>query len=229
MTLLHEEPRGSLAYGPSSLGTRARRSPSDSVKRGIDIVLAGTGLVFLAPAIVLVMVAMLIADGRPLCYAHTRIGRHGHPFQCLKFRTMCRDSAARLEALLASCPHSRREWEESRKLRHDPRVHRLGDFMRRSSLDEIPQLLNVLRGEMSLVGPRPVTKDELERYGEAVGHYLSQRPGITGLWQVSGRSDTSYGERVALDSCYATTRSMWLDMVILYRTVIVVLCMRGSR
>lgn len=228
MALLHAD-RSSLAelfsHGPAS----GRKPPSDSVKRGLDVTLATVGLVFLLPAIALVMIALLIADGRPLCYAHTRIGRNGRPFQCLKFRTMCRDSAERLEALLSSCPVSRREWEESRKLENDPRVHRLGDFMRRSSLDEVPQLINVLRGEMSLVGPRPVTSEELERYGDAVDHYLSQRPGITGLWQVSGRSDTSYGERVALDSRYARTRSLWLDIVILYRTVIVVLAMRGSR
>ena len=205
------------------------RGVSDAAKRGMDVTLAALGLVFLAPAIAVVVVALLIADGRPLCFAHTRIGRDGRPFQCLKFRTMCRDASERLEALLASCPESRREWDENRKLERDPRVHRLGDLMRRSSLDEIPQLINVLRGDMSLVGPRPVPADELTRYGAAMEHYLSQRPGVTGLWQVSGRSDTTYGERIALDTQYARTRTLALDIRIMVRTVFVVLAMRGSR
>lgn len=206
-----------------------RERASDAAKRGVDVALALMGLLFLLPAILLVALALLIVDGRPLLFAHTRVGRHGRPFACLKFRTMCRDSAERLEALLRTCPRSRREWDETRKLSDDPRVHRLGAFMRRASLDEIPQLVNVLRGEMSLVGPRPVPADELERYGEAAEHYLSQRPGVTGLWQVSGRSDTSYAERIALDTRYAATRCFLLDLRILARTVAVVLAMHGSR
>lgn len=201
----------------------------DRAKRALDVTLAVVGLVFLVPALAVLALAMLVADGRPLVFAHTRVGRDGRPFRCLKFRTMCRDASERLDALLVSCPDSRREWEATRKLTRDPRVHRLGDLMRRSSLDEIPQLVNVLRGEMSLVGPRPITAEELPRYGEAAAHYLSERPGITGLWQVSGRSDTSYDERVALDSRYAATRSLALDLWILMRTVVVVLGMRGSR
>ena len=229
MTMLQADPLHPFPDRTGEPGAPAGRGASDRAKRALDVTLALAMLAFLSPAIVVVVAAMLVADGRPLCFAHTRVGKDGRRFACLKFRTMCRDAPERLEALLASCPDARREWEACRKLTRDPRVHPLGDFLRRSSLDEIPQLVNVLRGEMSLVGPRPVTEDELGLYKDAAAHYLAQRPGVTGLWQVSGRSDTTYRERVELDTRYARTRSLPLDLRILCRTVIVVLAMRGSR
>jgi Undecaprenyl-phosphate galactose phosphotransferase WbaP len=199
-----------------------------TLKRALDILGAGALLLLAAPAFALL--ALLIrADGGPAFYAHERVGRGGRRFGCLKFRSMVTDSQARLAALLDADPAARAEWEATRKLRDDPRVTRTGRFLRATSLDELPQLINVLRGEMSLVGPRPVVAAELAaHYGAAAEYYLSVRPGITGLWQISGRSETSYDTRVALDTQYATNPSVWTDLVILLRTPIVVLSRRGA-
>jgi exopolysaccharide production protein ExoY len=197
-------------------------------KRAIDLLGAGTLLLLTAPAF-LALALLIKADGGPVFFAHQRVGRRGRRFGCLKFRSMVVDSGARLAALLESDPVARAEWEASRKLKDDPRVTRIGRFLRASSLDELPQLLNVLRGEMSLVGPRPVVAHELtEHYGEAARDYLALRPGVTGLWQISGRSDTSYATRVALDSRYARSLSLRTDLAILLRTPLVVLLRRGA-
>lgn len=197
-------------------------------KRALDV--AGAGALLLLGAPVFILLALLVrADGGPAFYAHERVGRRGRRFGCLKFRSMVTDSAARLEALLASDPAARAEWEATRKLRHDPRITWIGRFLRATSLDELPQLINVLRGEMSLVGPRPVVAAELAaHYGAAAEHYLAVRPGITGLWQVSGRSDTSYAQRVALDVRYASNPSLLEDVRILLRTPAAVLLRRGA-
>jgi lipopolysaccharide/colanic/teichoic acid biosynthesis glycosyltransferase len=198
------------------------------LKRALDIAGAG-GLLLLTLPVFLLLALLVRADGGPAFYAHERIGRGGRRFGCLKFRSMVTDSAARLDALLAHDPAARAEWEASRKLRHDPRITWIGRFLRASSLDELPQLINVLRGDMSLVGPRPVIAAELAaHYGAAAAHYMSVRPGITGLWQVSGRSDTSYDTRVALDVRYATNPSLLEDLRILLRTPAVVLLRRGA-
>ncbi|RAI60311.1 sugar transferase [Roseicella frigidaeris] len=220
---------GSLALSAPAarpLGRRARLRAA--AKRMIDILGAGALLLLAAPAFLLL--ALLIrADGGPVLYAHERIGRDGRRFGCLKFRSMVVDSQARLAALLQSDPAARAEWERTRKLKDDPRVTRTGRFLRASSLDELPQLINVLRGEMSLVGPRPVVASELDdHYGEAARDYLAVRPGVTGLWQISGRSDTSYATRVALDSRYARSPSLRTDLKILLRTPLVVLLRRGA-
>jgi lipopolysaccharide/colanic/teichoic acid biosynthesis glycosyltransferase len=197
-------------------------------KRAMDIAIAGIGLLLLAP-VFLVLALLVRADGGPAFYVHPRVGRGGRIFGCIKFRSMVVDSEARLEALLASDPAARAEWEQTRKLRNDPRITRIGRFLRATSLDELPQLINVLRGEMSLVGPRPVTPAELDRYyGAAAAHYLSVRPGITGPWQVSGRSETSYDQRVALDVAYVTQPSLLTDLRILLRTPLAVLSRRGA-
>ncbi len=211
-----------LLQVPSAAGVNA------AFKRGFDILGAGAMLLLLAP--VFLLLALLVRrDGGPAFYAHTRIGQGGRGFGCLKFRSMVIDSQARLDALLASDPAAQAEWNATRKLRHDPRVTAVGRFLRKTSLDELPQLINVLRGEMSLVGPRPVIAAELaEYYGAAAAHYMSVRPGITGLWQVSGRSDTSYAQRVALDVAYASRPSLWTDIKILARTPMVVLARRGA-
>ncbi|WP_242481801.1 sugar transferase [Paracraurococcus ruber] len=199
-----------------------------ALKRGLDLAGAATLLLFCAP--LFGILALLVrADGGPVFYGHERVGLGGRRFGCLKFRSMVTDSQARLAALLAADPDARAEWEATRKLKDDPRVTRIGRFLRATSLDELPQLLNVLRGEMSLVGPRPVVAAELaEHYGMAAEHYLSVRPGITGLWQVSGRSDTTYATRVALDVDYATRLSVWTDLRILLKTPLVVLARRGA-
>jgi lipopolysaccharide/colanic/teichoic acid biosynthesis glycosyltransferase len=176
-----------------------------------------------------VLVLLVRMDGGPAFYAHERVGRGGRLFGCLKFRSMVVDSERRLAELLARDPAARAEWEATRKLKRDPRVTWVGRFLRASSLDELPQLINVLRGDMSLVGPRPVICAELAaHYGAAAQHYLSVRPGLTGPWQISGRSDTTYAQRVALDVGYATRADLWTDVKILLRTPAAVILRRGA-
>jgi exopolysaccharide production protein ExoY len=207
---------------------RDRKSLFPIAKRALDIIGAGLGLVLLSPFF-LIVALMVRADGGPAFFAHQRVGRGGKLFGCLKFRSMVIDSQARLEALLASDPAARAEWEATRKLKNDPRITRIGRFLRSTSLDELPQLINVLRGEMSLVGPRPVQVAEIDRYyGASAAHYMAVRPGITGLWQVSGRSETSYESRVALDVSYVSRPSMLTDLSILLRTPVAVLSRRGA-
>jgi len=207
---------------------RDRKSLFPIAKRALDIIGAGVGLLLLAPFFCIVAL-MVRADGGPAFFAHQRVGRGGKLFGCLKFRSMVIDSQARLEALLASDPTARAEWEATRKLKNDPRITRIGRFLRSTSLDELPQLINVLRGEMSLVGPRPVQEAEIDRYyGASAAHYTAVRPGITGLWQVSGRSETSYESRVALDVSYVSRPSMIADLTILLRTPFAVLSRRGA-
>ncbi|MFT8247275.1 sugar transferase [Roseomonas sp. BN140053] len=194
----------------------------------MDVLLAGAALLLLLPLFALLWVAVR-RDGGKAFFGHTRIGRHGQRFQCLKFRSMVPDADAALARLLAEDPEAARQWAETRKLPRDPRVTRLGAFLRATSLDELPQLINVLRGEMSLVGPRPVVQDELDRhYGSHRASYLAVRPGVTGLWQTSGRSSTSYATRVALDCQYVEDFSFASDLRILFRTIPAVLKRTGA-
>jgi exopolysaccharide production protein ExoY len=167
-------------------------------------------------------------DGGPALFAHWRVGQRGRLFRCMKFRSMVSNADQVLGELLERDPGARAEWERDQKLRDDPRVLRIGRFLRKSSLDELPQLLNVLRGEMHLVGPRPVVVQELGRYGDSKRHYLSVKPGMTGLWQVSGRNNLSYAQRVALDRQYVETRSPLQDFSILLRTVKVLVTRDGA-
>jgi lipopolysaccharide/colanic/teichoic acid biosynthesis glycosyltransferase len=190
--------------------------------------LAAVILLFFLPVMVMVAAAVFCQDGGPIIFAHRRIGRNGKPFHCFKFRSMRTDAEARLAEVLASDPAAREEWARDHKLRRDPRVTPLGDFLRRSSLDELPQFFNVIRGEMNLVGPRPIVEDERTKYGRRFQAYCAVKPGITGLWQVSGRNDVSYRARVAMDTCYARKKSLALDLYILVMTVPCVLRSRGS-
>lgn len=192
------------------------------LKRAFDIVAASALLVFVAPLMAVVAVRIKAFDGGPIVFAHTRIGRQGQLFQCYKFRTMVTNSAEVLADLLATDPVARAEWERDRKLKNDPRITPIGRFLRRTSLDELPQLINVVRGEMSLVGPRPVVPDELELYGDAKIYYLQVRPGLTGLWQISGRNDVDYERRVNLDTWYVRNWTLWYDILILVKTALVV-------
>ena len=211
--------------GPLDLAVEATRP---ALKRALDVVGAALLLLLALPAFL--TIALLVRqDGGPAFFSHTRIGRGGHRFGCLKFRTMVPDAEQRLAGLWLSDPALRAEWEATRKLRHDPRITRIGRVLRATSLDEVPQLLNVLRGEMSLVGPRPVTAAELgTQYGHAALHYMCVRPGLTGAWQVSGRSEASYARRVALDIDYVRFPSLRTDLAILLRTPLVVLRRRGA-
>jgi len=198
-------------------------------KRAFDIFSSVVLLMFFAPVFLLIAAAIKVADPGPVFFGHKRIGQGGGQFYCLKFRTMVVDAERRLEDLLRADEAARKEWSETQKLVDDPRITRLGRFLRVTSLDELPQLVNVLVGNMSLVGPRPIVEAERQHYGHAFSYYLSARPGITGLWQVSGRSDTTYGTRVALDIQYTQGWSLANDLLILFRTVAVVLTRRGSR
>jgi undecaprenyl-phosphate galactose phosphotransferase len=175
------------------------------------------------------LIALLIRrDGGPALFAHPRIGKRGKVFKCYKFRTMVIDAEKRLEDLLQKRPELRQEWTIERKLRQDPRINQLGRILRTTSLDELPQLINVIKGEMSLVGPRPVVRGELSRYSDQVGYYLMVRPGMTGLWQVSGRNDLDYETRVYLDIWYVKNWSLWYDLIILIKTIKVVFKARGA-
>ena len=190
---------------------------------------AGVLLLLLSPLMLFIAFMTWRRDGAPILFGHYRVGANGKLFRCLKFRTMYRNAEQMLADLLRDSPTARAEWDRDQKLTNDPRVTPIGDFLRRTSLDELPQLINVLRGEMTLVGPRPITVAELTRYGVVRWHYLSVRPGLTGLWQVSGRNNTTYEERVALDRRYVEHRSTWMDVKILFKTIKVVLARDGAR
>ncbi|MET0207901.1 MAG: sugar transferase [Burkholderiaceae bacterium] len=186
-------------------------------------------LVLLSPLLAIVVFLIWKRDGAPVLFAHYRVGRDGKLFRCMKFRSMLRNSEQVLADLLRDSPEARAEWARDQKLTNDPRITPDGHFLRKTRHDEQPKLLNVLRGEMSLVGPRPITVAELTRYGKVRWHYLSVRPGMTGLWQVSGRNNTTYDERVALDREYVEKRSMLGDFGILVKTVRVVALREGAR
>lgn len=199
------------------------------IKRLFDILGSLCALAMLAPAFALLAVAIKWHDRGPVFYAQKRTGRRGEPFRCLKFRTMAADADERLERWRVENPDLYAEFQKTFKLVNDPRITRLGGWLRKTSLDELPQLINVLRGEMSLVGPRPVLERELiEHYGPAATLYRRVRPGLTGLWQVRGRSDTSYEERVVLDEWYILNWSFWYDIVILLQTAWVVVRREGA-
>jgi lipopolysaccharide/colanic/teichoic acid biosynthesis glycosyltransferase len=193
------------------------------LKRGGDIVFALVVLVLGSPLFLLLALLVKLSSRGSVLYCQRRIGRGYRGFGCLKFRTMHRDADRLLASLLASDPALRAEFERDHKLKNDPRITRIGTFLRRSSLDELPQFINVLRGEMSVVGPRPIVWDELRRYGRNMDAVLSVRPGLTGLWQVSGRNNLSYRTRVRLDLDYVRRRNVWLDLRIILRTIGVVL------
>jgi Undecaprenyl-phosphate galactose phosphotransferase WbaP len=204
-----------------------KRWPTRLTKRLFDAVVASVLLIFFSPLFLYLFFAIK-KDGGPAFFKQTRIGKRGKVFQCFKFRTMVADAPERLQDLLERNPELRAEWELDHKIKNDPRVTQLGVFLRRTSLDEAPQLLNVLKGEMSLVGPRPIVKAELEKYGDDIEYFLMVRPGMTGLWQVSGRSDMSYDKRVYLDTWYVKNWSLWYDLVILFKTVNVVIARNGA-
>jgi UDP-galactose-lipid carrier transferase len=196
-------------------------------KRTFDLVAASLLLVLLSP-VLLALTWQVKRDGGPAFFGHKRIGQGGKTFKCWKFRSMVVNAQEVLQELLATDAQARAEWEKEFKLKNDPRISRIGHFIRKTSLDELPQLWNVIKGEMSLVGPRPVIQAELERYGDDVTYYLEACPGLTGLWQVSGRNDVDYDTRVYLDAWYVKNWSLWTDISILFKTVGVVLGRDGA-
>ena len=221
------------AYLSGAISLSPQRGPihvvADALALGLNQLLALLILVLLAPVMGVVAFLIWRRDGAPVLFAHYRVGHDGKLFRCMKFRTMYRDAERMLAELLENDPAARAEWQREQKLLRDPRITPIGHFLRRTSLDELPQLFNVLRGDMSLVGPRPITVGELTRYGRVRWHYLSVRPGITGLWQGSGRNNTSYDERVALDRRYVEERTAWMNLQILLKTVKVVVVRDGAR
>ena len=199
-----------------------------ALKRLFDVGVSLLGLVFALPLGIILAAAIYIDSPGPVIFAHLRIGQGKKVFPCYKFRTMVPDAEAVLRDYLAENPVADAEWKESFKLKDDPRVTRVGRFLRRTSLDELPQLINVLKGEMSLVGPRPIVRVEIPRYGEYFHDFCLVPPGITGMWQVNGRSDTTYDERVRMDSWYVRNWSVWIDIVYLFKTIKVVFSGRGA-
>jgi len=204
------------------------RAANGSAKQAFDFVVAAIALLLLAPAFLTIAALIKLTDPGPVLYKHTRVGRRGKRFHCLKFRTMKVNADELLAEILRTDPNAAEEWESSQKLRHDPRVTWFGSFLRKTSLDELPQLWNVACGQMSVVGPRPITRGELNRYGKDRRYYLLVRPGITGLWQVSGRSSTGYDKRIQLDREYVEEWSWLGEFWILLMTVPAVLKTRDA-
>ncbi len=198
-------------------------------KRIIDIIGAIVGIIFLIPITIGVYIAnKKVKDDGPVFYCHKRIGKNGKYFNMYKFRTMVVDSDERLAKLLEEDEEARKEWEENRKLKNDPRITKIGSFLRKTSLDEFPQFINVLKGDMSIVGPRAVVDGEIEKFGIYKKEILSVKPGITGYWAANGRSDTSYEERVFMEYKYVRMFSVWMDIKILFKTVASVLRKEGA-
>lgn len=204
----------------------ARKLPQ-LVKRVFDLVVS-SGVLIIGLPVLLWIGARVVGSGFPIFYGHMRIGQKKKPFACYKFRTMAPNADKLLADLLERDPEAKAEWERDFKLKKDPRITKIGHFLRRTSLDELPQLFNVLKGDMSLVGPRPVVLAELERYGSQVEYYLEAKPGITGLWQISGRNDVTYDTRVYLDAWYVKNWSLFNDIVILLRTIKVIFGKSGA-
>ena len=198
------------------------------IKRFMDLFLLLISSPITLPLVAIVSILIKVSNPGPIFYGHTRIGKNGRIFKCWKFRSMVVDADKQLEKILAENPQMRAEWEKDRKFTDDPRVTKIGKILRKTSIDEIPQFFNVLLGEMSFIGPRPVTKPELNKYGSKADFILSVQPGLSGMWQISGRSDTGYEERITLDSYYIQNWSVWLDIWIIIKTVYVVLKGKGA-
>lgn len=204
------------------------RKPSEALKRIMDLVIAIPAALFLLPFYALLAIIVYADDGGPVFFSQKRRGKDGKYFSCFKFRTMVVDAQSRLNTLLENNPELRDEWARTQKLKCDPRLTSIGGFLRKYSLDELPQMWNIIKGEMSIVGPRPIIDDEVVRYANDIAFYDAVRPGVLGLWQISGRNDTSYDQRVALDREYAEKRTVLGDLMIMIRSVPAILLKRGA-
>ena len=211
---------GQSKVAPYSIGGKS--------KRIFDVIIASITLFVFLLLFAFVVLLLKLSDPGPVVFRHIRVGQGGRRFACFKFRSMVLDSDKVLKTLLESDPAARKEWDRTQKLANDPRITPVGKFLRQSSLDELPQLINVIRGDMSLVGPRPIVPSELTRYGDKLSLYLQARPGITGIWQVSGRNDCGYDRRIEMDANYVRNWRFSTDFVILLRTLGAVLAQRGS-
>lgn len=189
------------------------------LKRAMDLLLSVPGLILALPLCFFIAAVIYLSSQGPVLFTHRRIGKDAKTFPCYKFRTMIVGAEEKLKETFIKDPSLKTEWENGFKLKNDPRVTKIGKFLRKTSLDELPQLLNVLKGEMSLVGPRPITKEEIKKYGDKINDYYLVKPGLTGSWQVNGRSDTTYEERVQMDSCYIRNWSASQDLLYLFKTI----------
>jgi Undecaprenyl-phosphate galactose phosphotransferase WbaP len=199
-----------------------------AIKRFMDLFFVTLGGILLLPFLLFIALLVKLSSPGPVLYGHNRLGINGKPFTAYKFRSMVHNSGEMLKKLLESDQKVRQEWEANHKLKNDPRITKIGRFLRRTSFDEFPQLINIFRGEMSMVGPRPIVDDEVKKYGEDFNRIFSVKPGLTGLWQVSGRSDTDYAERVSFDTYYLQCWSVWLDIWVLFKTFGVVIKGKGA-
>lgn len=204
------------------------KKPRQRLKRVLDILICAAAMPVALPLSALLAILIRLGSDGNVIYSQERIGRNGKPFLLYKFRTMTADADVRLERYLAANPELAAEWAASQKLKNDPRLTRIGFFLRKYSLDELPQILNILRGDMTLVGPRPIVANETVKYGRYFEEYCEVRPGLTGLWQTSGRNDTTYSQRVAYDHYYITHWSLGLDLWIMAKTIPVALGGRGA-
>jgi Undecaprenyl-phosphate galactose phosphotransferase WbaP len=211
-----------------STSNRLKMSWNLHLKRLMDLTFVTVGGILILPFLLFIALLIKINSSGSVLYKHKRLGMNGKPFYAYKFRSMVCDSQDRLQKLLESDPNIKKEWDTAHKLHNDPRITGFGRFLRRTSIDEFPQLINILKGEMSLVGPRPIVDEEIEKYGEDFSRIFSVKPGLTGLWQVSGRSDTNYNERVAYDTYYLQSWSGWLDLWVIYMTFGAVIRGRGA-
>jgi Undecaprenyl-phosphate galactose phosphotransferase WbaP len=198
------------------------------IKRFMDISIVIIGSIVISPLLLWIMILIKISSPGPVLYSQKRAGQNGKHFKAYKFRSMVIDADKKLKDLLGSDSSAKEEWENSHKLKKDPRITKIGKFLRKTSLDEIPQFINILKGDMSLIGPRPIVDGEIKKYGEDFQRIFSVKPGLTGLWQVSGRSDTDYSDRVSFDTYYLQSWSVWLDLWIIYKTIGVVLKGKGA-
>ncbi|CCB86879.1 MULTISPECIES: sugar transferase [Parachlamydia] len=214
------------SYAPNELEVQVKHNPA---KRLFDIFFSLSALFVCVPLFIIVAISIKLSSRGPVFFSHERIGRGGKPFKCYKFRTMYPDAEVRLKEMLVICPKTREEWNQSHKLKDDPRVTPLGSFLRKTSLDEFPQFWNVLKGDLSVVGPRPVVQDEIAKhYGVKAADILRLRPGITGPWQVSGRSDVSYDTRIMLDQKYVEDQSIILDLKLIAKTIPAIFTSKGA-
>jgi len=220
-------PLGIVDLTATTASSAGPAAPPMDAARLLDLVLATAAIVFLAPLLLTLTILVWGSDGASPFFSQQRIGFGGRRFRCFKFRTMVVDAEARLDAILESNPAAQRLWLSEHKLKTDPRITPAGRFLRLSSLDELPQLFNVVKGDMSLVGPRPIVSAEVYRYGRYFRSYCAVRPGVSGLWQINGRNDVSYRRRVAYDVLYARHRSLWLNLAILLKTAPAVIRRRG--
>ncbi|WP_373544527.1 sugar transferase [Chamaesiphon sp.] len=207
---------------------RSRPKSSDIAKRLFDIIFSVSVLVLCAPVYLVLAVSIACTSSGSIFYVQERVGKNHRHFGCIKFRTMIPDADRLLHQMMAESEDLRQEFSENFKLKQDPRITKIGKFLRTTNLDEFPQFINVLKGEMSVVGPRPLVPEEIERYGTQIDRVLTIRPGITGLWQVSGRNDIPYAQRILIDVGYVKRRNFWLDLRIVFKTVLMTIIPKNN-